>query len=58
MNLNDKVVIITGAGSGIGRATAIAFSNWGCKLALIDKNEDTLNETVKSSKNNNNNVRT
>lgn len=32
--LKDKVVIITGASSGIGRACALAFAEQGCKLAL------------------------
>jgi len=56
MNLNDKVAIITGAGSGIGRATAISLSNWGCKLCLIDRNENTLNETVKMCKGGQSNI--
>jgi len=34
--LRDKVAIITGAGSGIGRATAIIFAKEGAKVALAD----------------------
>ena len=34
--LRDKVVLITGAASGIGRATAIAFAREGAALALVD----------------------
>ena len=37
-----KLILITGASSGIGRATAIAFSNEKMKIALIGKNEDRL----------------
>jgi len=44
-NFKDKVVVITGAGSGMGRALAINFSKMGALLALNDFNEKGLNET-------------
>ena len=43
--LNNAVVAITGAGSGIGRALAIQCSKLGAKLALSDISESQLNET-------------
>jgi NAD(P)-dependent dehydrogenase (short-subunit alcohol dehydrogenase family) len=43
--LDGKVVLITGAGLGIGRATASAFAQEGARLALIDFNADALEET-------------
>ena len=42
----DKVIVITGAGSGIGRALAQKFQSLGTKLALNDYNEKTLSETI------------
>jgi NAD(P)-dependent dehydrogenase (short-subunit alcohol dehydrogenase family) len=45
----QKVAIITGAGSGIGRATAIAFLRDGYRVALAGRRVDQLNETVKQS---------
>jgi short-subunit dehydrogenase len=42
---SDKVVVITGAASGIGRALAVRLAAEGARLALIDQDEVGLNET-------------
>ncbi len=42
--LKDKVVVITGAGSGIGRATAVAFAEAGSRVHGVDVREDRLVE--------------
>ncbi len=47
MNLEGKVAIITGAASGIGRATAILFAQEGAKVVVTDINDDGGAETVK-----------
>ena len=41
--LKGKVVLITGASSGIGEATALHMAGLGCKLALIARNLEALN---------------
>jgi NAD(P)-dependent dehydrogenase (short-subunit alcohol dehydrogenase family) len=44
--LADKVVVITGAGSGIGRALAVDLARRGSLLAISDVNDEGLAETV------------
>jgi NAD(P)-dependent dehydrogenase (short-subunit alcohol dehydrogenase family) len=44
--LTDKVVLITGAATGIGRATAIAFAREGATLALADYDRAELERTA------------
>lgn len=45
MLLENKVALITGAGQGIGRATAVRFANEGAKLVISDVDEAGLAET-------------
>jgi NADP-dependent 3-hydroxy acid dehydrogenase YdfG len=42
MKLHDRVVVITGAGSGIGRATALAFAKEGARIAACDVDQARL----------------
>ncbi|CAG9623108.1 Levodione reductase [Sutcliffiella rhizosphaerae] len=44
---DGKVVLITGAGSGLGQATALQIAKEGAKLSLVDLNNDSLEETKK-----------
>jgi NAD(P)-dependent dehydrogenase (short-subunit alcohol dehydrogenase family) len=45
-SLADKTVWITGAGSGIGRACAIAFAGAGARVALTGRRKDALQDTA------------
>jgi NAD(P)-dependent dehydrogenase (short-subunit alcohol dehydrogenase family) len=44
-DLSGKTVLVTGAGSGIGRASAIAFGSRGADLVICDVNEEGLGHT-------------
>ena len=46
MKLKDKVALITGAGSGLGRATSILFAKEGAKVAAADINQEAAARTV------------
>ena len=41
-----KTAIITGAGSGVGRATAVALSGMGWRLVLVGRRQEALEETA------------
>ena len=45
-NFKDKICVVTGAGSGIGRAVALNLAKKGATLALSDINSETLDETL------------
>ena len=46
MKLDGKIAIITGAGSGIGRATALRLAREGASIVVADWNEAGAKETV------------
>jgi len=51
MKLADKVAVVTGAGSGIGRATSILFAREGAKVTVADNRAEPGEETARSIKN-------
>jgi NAD(P)-dependent dehydrogenase (short-subunit alcohol dehydrogenase family) len=46
-NITGKVAFVTGAGSGIGRATALAFAHAGANMVVADISEQNLQDTVR-----------
>ncbi len=45
-SLKNKTAVITGAGSGMGRAMAVQLAGHGCKVAISDVNKEALAETA------------
>lgn len=45
--IKDKVALVVGAASGYGRQCAITLASQGAKVALVDRNVDGLNETLR-----------
>jgi 2-keto-3-deoxy-L-fuconate dehydrogenase len=44
--LNGKVAVVTGSGSGIGRAVALAFAQQGAEVHLVDLNKESLDDAA------------
>lgn len=49
MRFQGKVALITGAGSGIGKATAVLMAKEGARIAALDVTEDALKRTLRDS---------
>ena len=50
MTLNNKVCLLTGGGSGIGRATAIKMAKEGARIIVVGRTQTKIDETVSSIK--------
>src|SRR5215217_1937450 len=48
MRFKDKVCVVSGGGSGIGRAACERFAREGAKVVVVDLKEEHGNETVKA----------
>ena len=46
MRLKERIAIVTGAGSGIGRASALLFAAEGAFVALVDRDQTGMRETM------------
>lgn len=58
LELNGKTALVTGAGSGIGQATALAFAREGAQVVLTDLKPDGLDHTAQLIRDANADVRT
>lgn len=50
MNIQDKVVVVTGGAQGLGLTMALALAATGARLALVDLNQDKLSDAVEQCK--------
>lgn len=48
MDLDNKVIVITGAGRGLGAAIAARLATRGCRLALVDLDRDAQGDTARA----------
>ena len=51
INLNDRLIVISGASSGIGRQCSITCSKSGATVAILGRDKDRLNETLSMMEN-------
>jgi len=51
LDLSGKLILVTGASSGIGRATAVILSKLGARIILNGRNEEALRETIAKMEN-------
>ena len=51
MDMKGKRILVTGAASGIGRATSVLLDSLGAQVLLLDRNEEALIQTKESLKN-------
>ena len=49
--INDKIAVVTGGGSGIGKATALLFAKQGAEVHVIDLDPDACHSTVSEIEN-------
>lgn len=52
LDLSNRKILVTGASSGIGRATAIYLSKLGARLVITGRNEQRLNDTMQQLRGN------
>lgn len=53
LRFNEKTVVVTGAGSGIGKAAALLFASQGALVQVLDLDEEACNATVTEIRSNN-----
>lgn len=57
MRLKERIAVVTGAGSGIGRASALLFAAEGAFVALVDRDAAGMRETMKTIRDAKGNIR-